>query len=115
MDDLLREFLTETSESLDVVDILPIQLQNLAKKLPADERVALMQGDSSSLACPDASYDQVLLFFVFGAVTALVVGANVVIAHRLRPPFRARSPEQQQLESLEQAQLKESQLKHTDG
>ena len=42
---------------LDVVDILPIQLKNLAKKMPADERVALLQGDSSSLACADASYD----------------------------------------------------------
>ena len=50
--------------SLDVVDILPIQLKNLASKLPPDERVALLQGDSSSLACPDASYDQVLLFFL---------------------------------------------------
>jgi ubiquinone/menaquinone biosynthesis C-methylase UbiE len=50
--------------SLDVVDILPIQLKNLASKFPPDERVALLQGDSSSLACPDASYDQVLLFFL---------------------------------------------------
>ncbi|HWP11681.1 MAG TPA: rhodoquinone biosynthesis methyltransferase RquA [Ramlibacter sp.] len=50
--------------SLDVVDILPIQLLNLGKKLPADDRVVLLQGDSSSLACPDASYDQVLLFFL---------------------------------------------------
>jgi ubiquinone/menaquinone biosynthesis C-methylase UbiE len=50
--------------SLDVVDILPIQLRNLARKLPADERVALLHGDSSALACPDASYDQVLLFFL---------------------------------------------------
>ena len=50
--------------SLDVVDVLPIQLENLASKLPADERVVLLQGDSSSLACPDASYDQVLLFFL---------------------------------------------------
>lgn len=49
---------------LDIVDILPIQLKNLAAKMPADDRVALMQGDSSSLACADASYDQVLLFFL---------------------------------------------------
>jgi ubiquinone/menaquinone biosynthesis C-methylase UbiE len=49
---------------LDVVDILPIQLRNLGRKLPADERVALVHGDSSLLACPDASYDQVLLFFL---------------------------------------------------
>lgn len=59
----LRERLAPDA-SLDVVDILPIQLRNLAGKMPADDRVALLQGDSSSLAVPDASYDQVLLFFL---------------------------------------------------
>jgi ubiquinone/menaquinone biosynthesis C-methylase UbiE len=49
---------------LDVVDVLPIQLHNLAAKLPRDERVTLLHGDSSALACADASYDQVLLFFL---------------------------------------------------
>jgi ubiquinone/menaquinone biosynthesis C-methylase UbiE len=49
---------------LDVVDILPIQLRNLARKMPADARVALLQGDSSALAFSDASYDQALLFFL---------------------------------------------------
>ena len=49
---------------LDVVDILPIQLQNLATKLVPDPRIVLLQGDSSSLACADASYDQVVLFFL---------------------------------------------------
>ncbi len=49
---------------LDIVDILPIQLANLAKKLPPDDRVVLTQGDSSALAAPDASYEQVLLFFL---------------------------------------------------
>jgi ubiquinone/menaquinone biosynthesis C-methylase UbiE len=50
--------------SLDVVDILPIQLANLTKKLPPGGRVAMVQGDSSAMAFPDASYDQVLLFFL---------------------------------------------------
>ncbi|HVZ43417.1 MAG TPA: rhodoquinone biosynthesis methyltransferase RquA [Ramlibacter sp.] len=59
----LRERLAPDA-SLDVVDILPIQLKNLAAKMPPDERVALLQGDSSSLAAPDACYDQVLLFFL---------------------------------------------------
>jgi ubiquinone/menaquinone biosynthesis C-methylase UbiE len=49
---------------LDVVDILPVQLKNLAAKMPADRRVNLVQNDSSCLACADASYDQVLLFFL---------------------------------------------------
>ncbi|HEX3139128.1 MAG TPA: rhodoquinone biosynthesis methyltransferase RquA [Rhizobacter sp.] len=50
--------------SLDVLDILPVQLENLARKLPLDERVALLHGDSSALAGEDARYDQVLLFFL---------------------------------------------------
>jgi len=49
---------------LDVVDVLPVQLKNLAAKMPADKRVRLVQSDSSSLACADASYDQVLVFFL---------------------------------------------------
>lgn len=49
---------------LDVLDILPVQLNNLASKLKPDARVALLQGDSSATALPDASYDQVLLFFL---------------------------------------------------
>lgn len=53
-----------TDASLDVVDILPIQLKNLANKLVADRRISMIQGDSSSLACADASYDQVLMFFL---------------------------------------------------
>ncbi|HET7526464.1 MAG TPA: rhodoquinone biosynthesis methyltransferase RquA [Burkholderiaceae bacterium] len=49
---------------LDVVDILPIQLQNLAAKVVPDERLCLVRGDSAALACGDACYDQVLLFFL---------------------------------------------------
>jgi uncharacterized protein len=41
---------------------------------------------------------ELLLFFVFGTVMALVVAANVVVAFRTRPPFRPVSQEQEQLE-----------------
>lgn len=81
----LRERLAPDA-SLDVVDILPIQLQNLAKKLPADERVALLQGDSSSLACPDASYDQVLLFFLLHEQPEHVRRATLSEAMRVVKP-----------------------------
>ena len=50
--------------SLDVVDVLPIQLDNLARKLPAGTRVGLHQADSAALAFADASYDRALLFFL---------------------------------------------------
>ena len=71
---------------LDVVDILPIQLLNLGKKLPADERVALLRGDSSSLACPDASYEQVLLFFLLHEQPEAVRRATLAEALRVVKP-----------------------------
>lgn len=81
----LRERLAPDA-GLDVVDILPVQLENLSKKLPADPRVALLQGDSSSLACPDASYDQVLLFFLLHEQPAHVRRATLAEAMRVVKP-----------------------------
>jgi ubiquinone/menaquinone biosynthesis C-methylase UbiE len=50
--------------SLDVVDVLPIQLHNLREKLPAGAPVTLHQRDSTALGFTDQSYDQVILFFL---------------------------------------------------
>ncbi|CAA9361434.1 MAG: UPF0182 protein AF1421 [uncultured Frankineae bacterium] len=41
---------------------------------------------------------RLLLFVGFGLLMALVIGANVAIAYRVRPPFRPMSLEQQNLE-----------------
>jgi len=41
---------------------------------------------------------RLLLFIGFGLLMALIVGVNVVLAYRLRPPFRPMSLEQQNLE-----------------
>ena len=41
---------------------------------------------------------RVLLFVLFGTLVATFVGANLVVAHRLRPPFTPMSAEQQNLE-----------------
>lgn len=59
----LRDRLT-TGGSLDVVDVLRVQLDNLARKLRGDPRVGLIQGDSSALDIADESYDRALLFFL---------------------------------------------------
>lgn len=72
--------------SLDVVDILPIQLQNLARKLAPDERVALLHGDSSSLPCPDSAYDQALLFFLLHEQPLHVRRATLAEALRVVKP-----------------------------
>ncbi len=71
---------------LDVVDVLPIQLRNLGRKLPVDERVALLHGDSSGLACADASYDQVLLFFLLHEQPESVRSATLAEAMRVVKP-----------------------------
>lgn len=54
----------EPQASVDVVDILPIQLENLARKLPPAEGVSLIHGDSAALDFESASYDRALLFFL---------------------------------------------------
>jgi len=59
----LRSRLT-TGGSLDVVDVLQVQLDNLARKLSGDPRVGLVQGDSSALDIAQATYDRALLFFL---------------------------------------------------
>lgn len=50
--------------SLDVVDVLPVQLTNLQRKLPAGAPVRLMGMDSARLDLPDAYYDRALVFFL---------------------------------------------------
>jgi len=72
--------------ALDVVDILPIQLRNLAKKLPYDERVMLLQADSSSLPCEGGYYDHVLLFFLLHEQPQAVRRATLAEAMRVVRP-----------------------------
>jgi ubiquinone/menaquinone biosynthesis C-methylase UbiE len=57
---------------LDVVDVLPIQLGNLRNKLPAHARASTYQRDSADLGFADASYDQVLIFFLLHEQPAAV-------------------------------------------
>jgi len=49
---------------LHVIDVLPIQLSNLRRKLPADTRVSLYKRDSAALGFADGSYDRALVFFL---------------------------------------------------
>ncbi len=59
----LRERIADDGK-LHVIDVLPIQLQNLKRKLPPDMRVSLIQRDSSALGFADASYERALVFFL---------------------------------------------------
>ena len=63
---LTRRLMLQLNEDacLDVVDILPIQLENLARKLPTNSGVNLINSDSAALDVESASYDRALLFFL---------------------------------------------------
>jgi ubiquinone/menaquinone biosynthesis C-methylase UbiE len=49
---------------LDIVDVLPMQLENLRRKLPPGTPARLLAMNSADLKLPDASYDRALLFFL---------------------------------------------------
>ncbi len=71
---------------LDVLDILPVQLDNLRRKLRPDERIVLKHGDASAIAAPDAHYDQVLLFFLLHEMPQAVRRATLAEAMRVLRP-----------------------------
>ena len=50
--------------SIDIVDVLPIQLKNLRSKLPVGAPARLLAMDAKDLKLPDASYDRALVFFL---------------------------------------------------
>lgn len=54
--------------SLDVVDVLPIQLSNLQRKLAPGAPVNLCQRNAADLGFAGATYDRVILFFLLHEV-----------------------------------------------
>jgi len=50
--------------SLDIVDVLQIQLDNLHKKLPPHSPVRTLHNDSTKLKLASRTYDQAILFFL---------------------------------------------------
>jgi ubiquinone/menaquinone biosynthesis C-methylase UbiE len=76
----------EAGSSLDVVDVLPIQLQNLRGKLPASAPVNMHLYDSSALGFADGTYDQAVLFFLLHEQPADVRSATLREALRVVKP-----------------------------
>lgn len=72
--------------ALDVVDVLPVQLENLARKLPRSSKVGLLHGDSAELGIPSASYDRALLFFLLHEQPEDVRRATLAEALRVVKP-----------------------------
>jgi len=72
--------------TLDIVDVLPIQLQNLRAKLPAATPVRLLAMDSTQLQLPDCSYDRALVFFLLHEQPASVRRQTLHEAFRVVKP-----------------------------
>jgi ubiquinone/menaquinone biosynthesis C-methylase UbiE len=72
--------------SLDVVDILPVQLGNLSAKLMPSPQLRLSCMDSAALKFADQSFDQVLLFFLLHEQPADVRAKTLAEAARVLKP-----------------------------
>ena len=72
--------------SLDVVDVLPIQLANLRAKLPPDAVVGLVNRNSADLGFADGSYDRVVLFFLLHEMPEDVRRRTLAEAMRVAKP-----------------------------
>lgn len=71
---------------LEVMDVLPIQLQNLREKLPGNSRITLTHADATDIPRADASYDQVLIFFLLHEQPEAVRRATLAEAMRVVKP-----------------------------
>jgi ubiquinone/menaquinone biosynthesis C-methylase UbiE len=72
--------------SLTVVDVLPIQLENLRHKLTDPDRVELIQADCSAMPLASGSMDQILLFFLLHEQPEEVRRATLAEALRVLKP-----------------------------
>lgn len=71
---------------LDVVDVAPIQLENLKRKINGQKNVHLDCQDASSLSFDDQRFDQVMLFFLLHELPADVRVKTVQEALRVLKP-----------------------------
>lgn len=72
--------------SLDVVDVLPIQLDNLRRKLSPGAHVNLINRDAADLGFAAASYDRVVLFFLLHEMPLEVRRRTLAEAMRVLKP-----------------------------
>jgi ubiquinone/menaquinone biosynthesis C-methylase UbiE len=74
------------SGQLEVIDVLPVQIENLKQKLGPDTRVHIRHANATSLPQADASMDRTLLFFLLHEMPLEVRLATVREAFRVTKP-----------------------------
>lgn len=72
--------------SLDIVDVLFIQLENVIRKIPQPAPVRIMQSDSARLKFDNANYDQAILFFLLHEMPVSVREKTLAEAIRVLKP-----------------------------
>jgi ubiquinone/menaquinone biosynthesis C-methylase UbiE len=72
--------------SLDVVDVLPVQLANLRAKLQPASAVNLVNRDAADLGFADGSYDRAILFFLLHEMPLEVRRRTLSEAFRVLKP-----------------------------
>jgi ubiquinone/menaquinone biosynthesis C-methylase UbiE len=72
--------------SLDIVDALLIQLENVIRKIPHPAPVRILQCDSARLKFADAAYDQAILFFLLHEMPVAVREKTLREAIRVLKP-----------------------------
>jgi len=72
--------------ALDIIDVVPAQLENLRRKLPNLAPVRLIQSDSMSLKASDEVYDQAVMFFLLHEMPAPVRERTLSEALRVLKP-----------------------------
>jgi ubiquinone/menaquinone biosynthesis C-methylase UbiE len=60
----LASHLSTTRSSLSIVDVAPIQLRNVEKKLSAQDNVSVHHQDSTRMLFPENSFDETVVFFL---------------------------------------------------
>jgi ubiquinone/menaquinone biosynthesis C-methylase UbiE len=72
--------------SLDIVDVLPVQLENARRKIPKTASVQILQRDSARLNFPDSCYDKTILFFLLHEMPPATREKTLREAYRVLKP-----------------------------
>ena len=60
----LARHLDQSGSKLDIVDVAPIQIENVREKLKDNHNVGVHLQDSTEMHFPDGSYDETVVFFL---------------------------------------------------
>lgn len=84
----LSSHLAQTQSRLDLVDVAPIQLSNVERKLNDHHNISFHHQDSSFLKFPNASFDETVIFFLLHEQPEEVRRKSIEEAIRVTRPGR---------------------------